>query len=64
MKGIKSIRNIELCPAPCCLGYKRVVFYAKKLSRIEYCEKMTSDETKSLKTEVSAHSFSVGVMFD
>ena len=40
MSGIKQIRQIGLCGAPCCPGYKEMIDRAPLLKPIIYCQKL------------------------
>lgn len=40
MTGVKTVRNVVICPAPCCYGYKQRTVFATKLARITFCEKI------------------------
>ena len=39
MRGLKQMKSIELCAAPCCPGYKEVEADPPNLTPMVWCEK-------------------------
>ena len=39
MRGLKSMNHVELCPAPCCPGYKEKVAFPPNLSPVVWCQR-------------------------
>ena len=39
MKGLKSMKHVDLCPAPCCPGYHEEVAFPPNLAPVVWCQK-------------------------
>ena len=39
MKGLKSMKHVDLCPAPCCRGYHEEVAFPPNLAPVVWCQK-------------------------
>ncbi|XP_052819665.1 uncharacterized protein LOC128245512 [Mya arenaria] len=48
MAGIKKVRHISICPAPCCHGYEEHSVYTAMMAQISFCRKVEEDTSQEL----------------